>query len=65
MKKLLIIVMLLATTTGFSEKKTGQANDFFDLSSKVGSTGQISNQYLEDLMKIQRLKYLVNANDRS
>jgi hypothetical protein len=39
MKKLLIIVMLLATTTGFSEKKTGQANDFFDLSSKVGPAG--------------------------
>ena len=52
MKKLLIIVMLLATTTGFSEKKTGQANDFFDLSSKVGATGQISNLLIQDIKEL-------------
>jgi hypothetical protein len=28
-----------------------------------GWTGPISNQYLEDLIEIQRLKYLINSNE--
>lgn len=43
--------------------KNGTKIDFSTLSRQVGVTGPISNQYLEDLMEIQRLRHLINTND--
>jgi len=42
--------------------KTFKSNDLKGLFFSVGLTGPISNQYLEDLMDIQRLRYLITSN---
>ena len=59
----MVVLMRVIAFIGFTESDNNKQDSISAaLSSLVRQAGQISNQYLDDLMEIQRLKHLTNHN---